>query len=125
MKRTSKLGLAALLISLTATPLMAADYSTMSTADMAALRGTMQQATQEERSAFQQEWQNRMRQMGPADQQQYAGRPDSAPQDGSGQQYRKGNGSQYGQGDANSADGYGSGNGSRGGAMMGGRGGRR
>ena len=125
MKGTIRLGLAALLISLTASPLMAADYSTMSTAEMAAMRGTMQQATQEERSAFQQEWQHRIRQMSPAEQQQYAGQPDSSPRDGSGQQYRKGNGSQYGRGDANSMGGYGMGNGGRGGGMMGGRGGRR
>ena len=122
MKSMTKISMVALLISFTASPALAADFSTMSTEDMAARRGTMQQATQEERAAFRQEWQSRVvRQMSAEELQQYNGPPSGAAQDGSGQQFRKGNGSQY----RNSAQGGGSGYSRGGGGMGGGRGGRR
>lgn len=56
----------------------AADYSMMPTDELARLRGTMQNAPIEERQAFQNEWQRRVRAMTPGEQQRYLGRPEWA-----------------------------------------------
>jgi hypothetical protein len=88
-KRMNRIGMALLGLSLMATPVLAADYSSMTTEELSSLRGTMRNATQEEHSAFQQEWQSRMQQMTPDERQKYMGRPDNAPRDGSGMQYGK------------------------------------
>ncbi|MDX9714903.1 MAG: hypothetical protein RBT37_05695 [Dissulfurispiraceae bacterium] len=61
-----------------------ADYSSMSTEELAAMRGTMQNATTQERTAFQQEWLKRLNAMTPEEQQKYLGRPQGAGQGGMG-----------------------------------------
>lgn len=66
------------------TPLFAADYTGMSTEKLAAMRGTMRNASPEEHAAFQHEWQNRIRQMTQEEQRKYLGPPEKAPRDGSG-----------------------------------------
>lgn len=68
----------------------AVDYSSMSTEELAELRGTMRNASQEEHAAFQHEWQNRVRQMTREERQRYLGPPADAPRDGSGMQYGQG-----------------------------------
>jgi hypothetical protein len=64
----------------TASALFAADYSTMSTEELASMRGKMQSATVQERSAFQNEWQKRIQTMTPEDRQKYLGKPQGAGQ---------------------------------------------
>jgi hypothetical protein len=49
----------------------ATDYSAMTTEELAAKRGAMQNATVEERNAFHNEWQKRIQQMQPEDRQKY------------------------------------------------------
>ncbi|GBC61363.1 hypothetical protein DENIS_2323 [Desulfonema ishimotonii] len=61
-----------------ALPAWAADYSAMSTEELAALRGTLCDVSAEEREAFHQEWLSRLSQMTPEERQEYAGRPDNA-----------------------------------------------
>lgn len=78
------------------TPAWAVNYSNMTTEELAELRGTMRNASQEEHAAFQEEWQNRMRQMTREERQRYLGPPAGAPRDGSGMQL--GPGSQDGKG---------------------------
>ncbi len=58
----------------------AVDYSTMSTEELSRLRGTMQNATVEERNAFRQEWQKRMQNMTQEERQRYLGSPQGAGQ---------------------------------------------
>ncbi|MFA6283518.1 MAG: hypothetical protein WC633_05210 [Desulfurivibrionaceae bacterium] len=98
----------------------AANYSAMSNEELAAQRGSMKQATVEERNAFQNEWQNRVQKMSPEEKQKAMGQPDNAPRDGSGQKngQRQGSGSGSGTG-----GGMGSGGSGMGGGSMGGRGG--
>lgn len=50
-----------------------ADYTSMSTEDLSALRGTMFNASQEDRDAFREEWTKRINQMTPEQKQQYLG----------------------------------------------------
>jgi hypothetical protein len=89
-KRMNKIGMALIGLSLIVTPVWAAtDYTSMPTEELSKLRGTMQNSTQEEHTAFQQEWQSRVQQMMPDERQQYKGKPANAPQDGSGKQYGK------------------------------------
>lgn len=57
-----------------------ADYSSMSTEELAALRGKMQNATVQERSAFQNEWQKRIQTMTTEERQKYLGKPQGAGQ---------------------------------------------
>ncbi len=51
----------------------ATDYSTMSTAELSKLRGTMQSASQADRDALHREWMSRVEKMTPAERQQYMG----------------------------------------------------
>lgn len=112
MKKTTMLRIAAVLAGSLLTTTMAwavTDYSAMTTEELAAKRGSMQQSTIEERSAFQNEWQNRVRQMSPEEKQKFMGQPENAPRDGSGR-----NGQSGGQG-MGSSGGYGAGGGMGGG----------
>lgn len=52
-------------------PVFSADYQSMSTEELSALRGTLSQVTQEERNAFRAEWLKRVQQMTPAEKEQY------------------------------------------------------
>ncbi len=78
------LGVTFFAFGLAGVPALAADYGAMQTAELAALRGTMQQASAEERAAFQQEWQNRQQQMSAEERRQYSGQPTAASGDGNG-----------------------------------------
>jgi len=91
----------------------ATDYSSMSTEEMAAMRGGLRDASPEEREAFRTEWRNRTRSMSQEERRSMSGRPSGAPQDGSGARYGRGQG---GGGSYSSAGGMGRGMG---------RGGRR
>lgn len=52
---------------------LSAEYQSMSTKDLSELRGTMYNASQEERDAFRTEWRKRMDQMTPEEKEQYLG----------------------------------------------------
>ena len=82
----------------------AADYSAMTNEELAARRGSLKQATIEERNAFQNEWQNRVQQMSPAEKQKAMVQPANGVRDGSGQKSGQkqgtGNGSGMGPGSA-------------------------
>ena len=88
-KRINKIGMALIGLSLIVTPVWAADYSSMTTEELSSLRGTMRETSQEEHTAFQQEWQNRVQQIPADERQQYMGKSANGPQDGSGNQYGK------------------------------------
>ena len=90
-KRINKIGMALIGLSLIVTPVWAADYSSMTNEEMSGLRGTMRSESQEEHTAFQQEWQSRTQNMTPEERQQYMGKSANGPQDGSGNQYGKNN----------------------------------
>jgi hypothetical protein len=93
---------------------MATDYSTMTTAELSEIRGTLYNATEEERMAFRQEWQSRLNEMTPAERQQYAGPPANAPRLGSQDGTGLGGGIGSGKGGGNNGSG-GNGNGNGGG----------
>ena len=111
----------------------AADYQSMSTKDLSAIRGTLYNASQEERNAFQMEWTSRMDQMTPAERQQYSGQGSGGAglNDGSGlpggsgvnsgRESAPGRRNDSGHGDG---PGDGSGNGSKGGGNAGNGGGK-
>ena len=121
MKKTGskKLGaiLAFSLLSAATLTWAATDYSAMTNDELAAKRGSMKQATVEERNAFQNEWQSRVQKMSPEEKQKAMGQPANAPRDGSGQK--------NGQGRGNGSGGSGSGMGGMGGGMGSGMGGGR
>lgn len=73
MKKMMLVAIAAASLLLAGPLARAADYSRMSTAELAAMRGTMQMAPAEERRAFQVEWQRRVRLMTPSERRQYLG----------------------------------------------------
>ena len=83
IKTLSVIGLV-LALSISITPAWGVDYSTYSNENLASMRGTMRDATDDERSAFRGEWQERLQAMTPEERQQYSGRPANAPADGSG-----------------------------------------
>lgn len=114
-KQMSKIMMALVGVSMIVTPVWATDYSTMTTEEMAALRGTRSNATVEEQAAFKQEWQGRVQQMSPEERQQFTGKSANAAQDGSGAKYGKGSGT---------GSGSGGGKGGNGGGMGGNGGGR-
>ena len=75
-------------------PAWGADFSTYTTGELAAMRGTLRDAAPEERTAFREEWQKRIQSMTAEERQQYMGRPANARADGSG--YRtNGSGRRY------------------------------
>lgn len=70
---------------MTVTPVWAGtDYSSMSNEELSQTRGTMREASDEERNTFRSEWQQRTQNMTTEERQQYTGRPASAAADGSG-----------------------------------------
>ncbi len=80
------------------TSALAVDYSQYSTEELSKMRGTLRNATEEEREAFRAEWQKRMREMSPEERMKYVGPPDNATRDGQGYQYGRGKGRGQGQG---------------------------
>ncbi|MFA7384058.1 MAG: DUF1104 domain-containing protein [Desulfurivibrionaceae bacterium] len=128
MKKTTLFRLTTILAGslLTATMAWAAtDYHAMSNEELAAKRGSMKEATVEERNAFQNEWQSRVQKMSPEERQKAVGQPENAPRDSSAQQsgQKQGTGGKSpGAGGAmNGEMGSGSGMGGRGGMGGGGR----
>ena len=85
-RRLRTMGMALIGLCLRVAPVLAADYASMTTGELAALRGTMRNASQQEHAAFQQEWHNRVRQMTEEERLKYLGPPANAPRDGSGMQ---------------------------------------
>ena len=110
MKLTKKIGIAALLIGLSSTPLFARDYASMSIDELANIRGTLYNATIEERNEFRTEWQKRIQSMTVEERQQYMGRPSNASfAKGQGRQGKRGFGRMNQMGNGNSK-GFGRGN---------------
>lgn len=66
-------------LALATVPAWGIDFSSLSTEELSAKRGTMMNATEEERKAFRNEWQKRMRELAPEERAKYRGRPDNAP----------------------------------------------
>ena len=83
MKVTLIIGMI-LSLSLLTGSLWAADYSSKTTEELNAMRGTMRNAPVEERNAFVAEWQKRLQVMTQEEQEKYMGRPTNAPADGKG-----------------------------------------
>lgn len=97
----------------------AEDYSQYTTEELAGMRGTLQDASEEERDDFRAEWQKRVQDMTPEERQKYVGRPDNA-------QCQPSADSMQGSGNAQSRGGYGKGMGRGSGRGFGkGRGGGR
>lgn len=67
-------------VSILASFAFAANYSNISTEELSKMRGTMQNATVEERNAFQNEWQKRIQNMTQEEKQKYIGKPENAGQ---------------------------------------------
>lgn len=84
LTKNSIIGILLLGLGILVIPAWAADYSTMSTEELAEMRGTNQDLPAEERAEFQKEWQKRVREMSRAEQQKYTGKPEDAPREGSG-----------------------------------------
>jgi hypothetical protein len=70
----------ALAVALSASIVLAADYSKYTTDELNSMRGTMQNVTQQERDAFRAEWQKRIQNMTQEERQKYAGKPENAGQ---------------------------------------------
>jgi len=64
----------------------------MSNEELSNTRGSMQEASEQERNAFRSEWQQRTQSMTSEEQQQYTGRPANAAAEGSGTQQGMGQG---------------------------------
>ncbi len=64
---------------------LATDYSQYSTEELSKIRGTLQNASPEEREAFRSEWQKRMQEMSPEERARYVGPPENAPRNKNGQ----------------------------------------
>lgn len=103
--KSTVLPLLALALSLTllSTPVLAADepatgtdYSSYSTDELAAMRGTLQDLTLEERALFRSEWQSRFQAMDPAERQEYMGPPEGVLVDGTGVRSRFGRAGEVG-----------------------------
>ncbi len=65
----------------------AADYSRYSTEELSRMRGTMKNASQEEREAFRQEWQKRMKELSPEERKAFG-----SPSNKGGKGYHQGHG---------------------------------
>jgi hypothetical protein len=80
----------------------AVDYSQYTTEELASMRGTMPEASEEQRDAFRAEWQKRLQDMTREERQKYEGKPDNA-------QCQSGAGRMQGGGNAQGRGGYGKG----------------
>lgn len=121
------LKLAGLVVGMTlcAASAWATDYSGYSTDELAQMRGTMREVSEQDRSQFQQEWQKRINEMPAEERAKHLGRPENAPADGQGQgRDGKKNRSENRKRDG-SGQGAGKGYGGGGGGGQGGGGGRR
>ena len=76
---------------LSITPVWAAEYSQMTTEELSRLRATLYNASQEERAAFEKEWEKRVRQMTREEREKFDGPPANIPaRDISAMQYGQG-----------------------------------
>ena len=91
----------------------AEDNSQYTTGELANMRGTMQDASEEERDTFGAEWQKRLQDMTREERQKYVGKPDNA-------QCQAGAGRMQGGGNTQGRGGYGKGAGREFGKGMGG-----
>lgn len=99
MTMKSTIGCMVLGLSLLSLPAFATtDYSGMSNEELAAKRGTMRDAPPDDQDAFRAEWRERVNAMSVEERQSAVGRPENAPQDGAGRQYRQGGGKGYSHG---------------------------
>lgn len=80
----------------------AGDYSKYTTEELANMRDTLQDASEEERDAFRDEWQQRVQDMTPEERQKYVDRPDNT-------QCQPGADRMQGRGNAQDRGGYGKG----------------
>ncbi len=93
MTITGRIGCMILGLSLLSMPVLAAtDYNNLTNEEMAAKRGTMRDATSDDRDAFRTEWQTRVNNMSQEERQLAVGRPQAAQKDGTGHQYGQGGG---------------------------------
>jgi hypothetical protein len=90
IKKTLTAKIAAIALLISSMPALAADYSSMSNDELSSMKGTMQNASAEEREAFKTEWQKRMQSMTPEERSTYSGRPEGASGTGSGSGQGKG-----------------------------------
>ena len=91
-------------------PAWGADFGTYTNEELASMRGTMKDASPEDRAALRKEWQNRQQSMTVEERQKHIGRPENAPADGS--RYRT-NAPEGGYGMNQQTDNAGSGHGKR------------
>ena len=103
----------ALACSILADNAFAVDYSQYTTEELASMRGTMRDASEEQRDAFRAEWQKRLQDMTREERQKYVGKPDNG-------QCQSGAGRMRGGGNAQAKDGCGKGGGRGFGKRMGG-----
>lgn len=87
-KKSFIIGGIILTLSLISLPAFALDYSSMETSELSALRGTMGNATSQEREAFRLEWQKRVSEMNSGEANQYRTRANKRNGDGNGKAYR-------------------------------------
>jgi hypothetical protein len=86
-------------VTLTAYGAFSADYSRYTTEELSNMRGTMQNATNEERETFRAEWQKRLQNMTQEERQEYMGNPaKKGPGSGAGMMQNKGYGKGMGKG---------------------------
>ncbi|MEN8199481.1 MAG: DUF1104 domain-containing protein [Thermodesulfobacteriota bacterium] len=102
-KQIKKITLALIGVGMLATPVLAADYSSMSIEELSQIRGTLQNATEQERANFRQEWQGRLTEMSAEDRAKYMGSANkpgkgNAQGKGKGKGKKSGNGGQGGNG---------------------------
>lgn len=106
MQKIKRIGCLAISLAMMSIPAFAAtDYSSLTTEELAAMRGTMQNATEEDHNAFRHEWQERIRNMSPEERQNYAGPPENAPRYGRGGDHEPGSGMGPGPGTGSGGDG--------------------
>ncbi len=93
IRKLAKMFMALVLLAALCPPAWAAtDYSSMTTEELSKLRGTMRNASQEERNAFREEWQKRMHEMTQEERDRYLGRPAPASSEGTGMGQGRGRG---------------------------------
>lgn len=92
MKNLIKTALIAMTLTITGAQVYAADYSAMSTQELAQMRGSFENATYQDRNAFQNEWQYRMQSMNQEERQQYTMTGQSGSGQSQGMMQGKGNG---------------------------------
>ncbi|MFW8600377.1 hypothetical protein ACOHYD_02725 [Desulfobacterota bacterium M19] len=82
LKEAKKLSVALLIVGMACGSAFAADYQSMTTGELAAMRGTIQnEPSKVDREAFKAEWQKRVKSMTPDERAQYVGKPEGVTAD--------------------------------------------